>query len=80
MLVIAMAMALGGYLNDGLRTMGFTLPEFLTALLSGIALSNVVPSGPTSPKPPLTTCAMPTCGAASRITDAHVAAGTATSR
>ena len=27
------------------------------------------PSGPTSPKPPLTTCAMPTCGAASRITD-----------
>ena len=43
-LVIAIAMALGGYLNAGLRAIGFTLPEFVTALFSGILLSNVVPS------------------------------------
>ncbi len=44
LLVIAIAMALGGYLNAGLRAAGFTLPEFVTALFSGILLSNTVPS------------------------------------
>ena len=43
LLAIAVAMALGGYLNDGLRAIGFTLPAFVTALFSGIVLSNVVP-------------------------------------
>ena len=43
LLVIAIAMAAGGYLNTGLTKIGLTLPGFVTALFSGIVLSNVVP-------------------------------------
>jgi len=44
LLVIAIAMAAGGYLNDGLRALSITLPEFVTALFAGILLSNTVPA------------------------------------
>jgi ESS family glutamate:Na+ symporter len=43
LLVIAIAIAASGYLNDFLRSMGATLPAFVTALFMGILLSNVVP-------------------------------------
>jgi ESS family glutamate:Na+ symporter len=43
LLVVAIAMAAGGYLNDALRHFGLTLPAFVTALFAGIVLSNVVP-------------------------------------
>lgn len=43
LLVIAVAMAAGGYLNDALRHFGVTLPNFVTALFAGIVLANVVP-------------------------------------
>lgn len=41
LLAIAVAMAAGDYLNEGLRLLGVTLPEFVTALFAGIVLSNV---------------------------------------
>lgn len=43
LLVIAIAIAASGYLNDFLRASGITLPAFVTALFMGIVLSNVVP-------------------------------------
>jgi ESS family glutamate:Na+ symporter len=43
-LVITVAMAAGGYLNEALRAAGVTLPTFVTALFAGIVLSNVVPA------------------------------------
>jgi len=43
LLVIAIAMALSGYLNDLLAYVDYTLPAFVTALFAGIVLSNVVP-------------------------------------
>jgi len=50
LLVIAIAIAASGYLNDFLRSMGATLPAFVTALFMGIVLSNVVP--PLAPRLP----------------------------
>lgn len=44
LLVIAIAMGLGIYLNDFIASFGLVLPQFVTALFSGIVLSNVVPS------------------------------------
>jgi glutamate:Na+ symporter, ESS family len=41
--VIALAMALSDYLNDGLARIGITLPSFVTALFMGMLLSNTVP-------------------------------------
>ncbi|MCC7325609.1 MAG: sodium/glutamate symporter [Burkholderiales bacterium] len=43
LLVIAIAMGAGGYLNGALRHFGITLPPFVTSLFAGIVLSNVVP-------------------------------------
>lgn len=43
LLVIAIAMAVSGYLNDLLAHIDYTLPAFVTALFAGIVLSNVVP-------------------------------------
>lgn len=43
LLVIALAMALSDYLNDGLARIGITLPSFVTALFMGMLLSNTVP-------------------------------------
>jgi ESS family glutamate:Na+ symporter len=43
LLVIAIAMAVSGYLNDLLAHINYTLPAFVTALFAGIVLSNVVP-------------------------------------
>ena len=43
LLVIAIAIAASGYLNDFLVTLGVTLPAFVTALFMGIVLSNVIP-------------------------------------
>jgi len=50
LLVIAIAIAASGYFNDFLRSMGVTLPAFVTALFMGIVLSNVVP--PLAPRLP----------------------------
>lgn len=44
LLVIAIAIAASGYLNDFLRSLGATLPAFVTALFMGIVLSNTVPA------------------------------------
>ncbi|MEP7329535.1 MAG: sodium/glutamate symporter [Betaproteobacteria bacterium] len=44
LLVIAIAIALSGYLNGLLAAVGITLPAFVTALFMGIVLSNVVPT------------------------------------
>ena len=44
LLVIAIAMGLGTYLNDFIAGMGLVLPQFVTALFSGILLSNTVPA------------------------------------
>lgn len=57
LLVIAVAIAAGGYLNDALRHFGVTLPSFVTALFAGIVLSNVVP--PLLPRLPWPTSAPP---------------------
>jgi glutamate:Na+ symporter, ESS family len=43
-LAIVIAMAAGSYLNEGLRALSITLPEFVTALFAGILLSNTVPA------------------------------------
>jgi ESS family glutamate:Na+ symporter len=43
LLVIAIAMELSGYLNDALAGLGITLPAFVTALFTGMLLSNTVP-------------------------------------
>ncbi len=43
MLVIAIAIDLGGLLNDAIAGAGFKLPPFVTALFAGIVLSNTVP-------------------------------------
>ena len=43
LLVIAIAMAVSGYLNVLLAHIDYTLPAFVTALFAGIVLSNVVP-------------------------------------
>lgn len=43
LLVIAIAIAASGYLNDLLKASGITLPAFVTALFMGIVLSNTVP-------------------------------------
>lgn len=44
LLAIAVAMGLGGYLNDYAANSGLVLPQFVTALFSGILLSNLVPT------------------------------------
>jgi len=43
LLVIAIAIAVSDELNDLLAKVGFTLPNFVTALFSGMVLSNTVP-------------------------------------
>ncbi len=43
LLVIAIAIAASDELNDLLGRVGFTLPKFVTALFSGMVLSNTVP-------------------------------------
>jgi ESS family glutamate:Na+ symporter len=43
LLVIAIAIAVSDELNDLLGKVGFTLPKFVTALFSGMVLSNTVP-------------------------------------
>ena len=43
LLVIALAIAVSDELNDLLGKVGFTLPKFVTALFSGMVLSNTVP-------------------------------------
>ncbi len=43
LLVIAVAIAASDELNDLLSAVGFTLPKFVTALFSGMVLSNTVP-------------------------------------
>ena len=44
LLVIAIAMGLGTYLNEFIAGLGLVLPQFVTALFSGILLSNIVPA------------------------------------
>jgi ESS family glutamate:Na+ symporter len=44
LLVIAIAMGLGTYLNDLIAGMGLVLQQFVTALFSGILLSNLIPA------------------------------------
>jgi glutamate:Na+ symporter, ESS family len=43
LLVIAVAVGLGGRLNSVLAGWGFKLPQFVTALFAGIVLSNTIP-------------------------------------
>ncbi len=43
LLVIAIAVTIGGQLNSLITGWGLKLPEFVTALLAGIVLANVVP-------------------------------------
>ena len=43
LLVVAVAIAVSDELNDLLAKVGFTLPKFVTALFSGMVLSNTVP-------------------------------------
>jgi ESS family glutamate:Na+ symporter len=43
LLVIAIAIGIGGRLNDLFAGWGFKLPQFVTALFAGIVLSNTIP-------------------------------------
>ena len=43
LLVVAIAIGIGGRLNDILGSFGLKLPQFVTALFAGIVLSNTIP-------------------------------------
>ena len=42
-LIIGVAVALGGYMNQLLQSLNFRLPAYVTALFSGILLTNTIP-------------------------------------